>query len=540
MSTPAASVAWREDHQARTVALNVTARWVTIVVELGLGFLMLPFNTRHLGAADYGLWMLSASIVSYFPIMNLGYAASIDRFVAHYRARRDAAAINEIASTLFVLFAAVGLVAMVVVTLIAFNIASLFNMPPGQEAAGRSVLLMVGVQFAVGMPFAAFGGVVNGFQRTYLNGIVGAVVALAVAAVNIAVLLMGGTLVQLVAAMTVTRMLGFIAYRLNAYRVFPLLRIRPQSFSMARLREVTGFSVYMLMQNAANKANYATDPVVVAAFLSTGAVAVWTVAQRLADMVLRLTNQLNDVLFPVVVDCDSTQQHDRLRDVLIQGTRLSLALALPVSGVLVLLAPQVVVAWAGPVYAEAAVLLQLLVAVVLVRVGTNTAGTVLRGAGHHQLLSISNMVAALVNVVLSVILIRLQGLPGVAIATLVPVGVRGATILVPVACRRVRISAAYFVTRAIWPAAWPGLLTLGPLAFFRDSVPTSLLACAACGALIAIVYIALFAGLAVPSDDRARYVAKVRGILRPRRAAARPAVVGLTQATPDQGGGVSA
>ena len=51
------------------VALNVGARWVTILVELVLGFVMLPFNTRHLGATDYGLWMLAASVVAYFPLL---------------------------------------------------------------------------------------------------------------------------------------------------------------------------------------------------------------------------------------------------------------------------------------------------------------------------------------------------------------------------------------------------------------------------------------------------------------------------------------
>ena len=35
--------------------------------------------------------------------------------------------------------------------------------------------------------------------------------------------------------------------------------------------------------------------------------------QRLTDVVMRLSNQLNEVLFPIVVDCDSAQRDDRLR-----------------------------------------------------------------------------------------------------------------------------------------------------------------------------------------------------------------------------------
>jgi O-antigen/teichoic acid export membrane protein len=514
--SPSAGIVWTEEHQTRTVAFNVTARWITIAVELVLGFVMLPFNTRHLGASDYGLWMLAASIVAYFPVLDLGYAGAMDRFVAHYRARRSAQAINEIASTLFFVFAAIGLVAFFIVLAVAWNVGSLFNVGESQERTGRLVLLLVGAQFTVGLPFAAFGGVVNGFQRTYLNGLVGIAVALAVAAVNVAVLVGGGTLVELVAAMTATRMLGFLWYRLNAYRVFPLLRIRPSLFRKSRLREVTGFSVYMLLQNAANKANYATDPMVIAAFMLTGAVAVWTVAQRLADMVLRLTNQLNDVLFPVVVDCDTAQRDDRLRDLLVQGTRLSLALALPVAGGMAILADQVILGWTGPEFRNSAVLLQLLAVVVLVRVGTATASTVLRGAGHHQLLAHSNLIAAAVNVALSIILIQTHGLPGIAVATLLPVTARGVAVLVPVACARVGVSAGAFVAHALWPALWPAFVSLGLLALLEHRVPPSLTAAVLAGGAAGALYTVLFAALAIGRSDRERYLAKLRGLLHVR------------------------
>jgi hypothetical protein len=58
MAPPA--VAWDERDQARTLALNVGGRYGTLAIELLLGLVMLPFNTRHLGASEYGLWMLAA------------------------------------------------------------------------------------------------------------------------------------------------------------------------------------------------------------------------------------------------------------------------------------------------------------------------------------------------------------------------------------------------------------------------------------------------------------------------------------------------
>ena len=58
----------------------------------------------------------------------------------------------------------------------------------------------------------------------------------------------------------------------------------------------------MLLIDWANKLNYSIDAIVIGAFLNTSAVAVWSVGQRLAEVTQRLTNQLNDILFPTVVD----------------------------------------------------------------------------------------------------------------------------------------------------------------------------------------------------------------------------------------------
>jgi O-antigen/teichoic acid export membrane protein len=505
------TVEWQESHQSRTVALNVAARYMTLGIELLLGIVMLPFNTRHLGASEYGLWMLAASILAYFPVLDLGYGGAMERFVAQYRARKDPRAINEIASTLVFVFAGLGLIAFAVAAFIAWNLGSWFNLGPDQARTGSIVLLLVAAQLASGLPFSIFGAIVNGFQRTSLNSVVGVVVALTVAGVNVAVLRNGGDLVQLVAATTLVRLAGYAAYRRNGYRVFPMLRIRPSLFRYARLREVSGFSVFVMIRDASTKANYATDPIVIAAVLMTGAVAVWTVAQRLADLVMRLTNQLNEVLFPIVVDCDTARRDDRLQQLLLHGTRLSLASALPVAGALALLAEPVVVGWTGPEFRAAAAVLEILAVVVVLRVGTWTSATVLQGGGHHRFMAAVNLLTAVVNISLSIVLVRTHGLPGVAFATLIPIAVR-ALVVTPTACRRAGIPLREFVVRAILPPLWPALLVLGCLAAIRDTSSTSLGFALLHGAAAALLYAFVFVGVALGRSDRTRYAGKLRSI----------------------------
>lgn len=517
----ASSIVWEEQEQGRIVALNVAARYVMLGLEMVVGLLMLPFNANHLGASEYGLWMLAASIVAYFPILDLGLGNAMERAVAHHRAERNPEAISEVASTLVFVFAATGLLALLVVSGVAWNIGRIFHLPADQASTGRILMMMIGAQLAIGLPFTIFGGVVNGFQRTYLNAMVSACVSLSVVVVNVVVVWTGGGLVELVGLMTATRLLGYVAYRLNAYRVFPLLRIRPALFRKSRLKELTSFGAWMMVQAASCKVNYGSDVLVIGAFLSTGSVAVYTVAQRLGDAVLQVTNQLNYVLFPIVVGADTSRRNDRLAEVLVQGTRLSLATIFPVAGALALLADAVVVGWTGPRYAAAALIVKILAMVVLVRVGSWTANTVLLGSGSHQLVAISNSITAVVNVALSIVLIRWMGLPGVALATLGPVTVRAVLIVIPVACARVGMSLTTFFAAAVWPALWPALVALGGLAVVRNPASTSLFHALLLGAIAGACYTILFVGIAIGPRDRGRYLGKLRSLAGLPRAGGR-------------------
>ena len=514
MTRPAeAPTGWEGGTQLPVLARNVSTRYLAIAVEAGLGVLLLPFNLAHLGAATYGLWMVAASITAYFSILDLGYGGALVKFVAQYRARRDARAINEILSTLFLLFTGVGVVAWLVAAGLASHLDTFFNLSAEQARTGGLVLLIVSTNVAAGFAFSVFGGVINGFQRYDLNNVVGTATAILVALANVAVLAAGYGLVELVAATTAVRLGAYVVYRHNAYRVFPALSISPSLASAARLKEVTGFSVFMLLLDWAAKVNYSVDALVIGAFLGTAQVAVWTVAQRLAEVIQRLTNQLNDVLFPAVVDSDTDDRADRLRLIFVQGTRLSLAAVLPAACTVGLLAGPIVTGWVGPGYDLSVAVLQVLAVVVAIRVGTATATTVLKGAGRHKLLAASNVVTAAGNLVLSLVLVRRFGLTGVAYGTLLPVAFAALFVLFPAACRRVGIGLGTALREAVWPAAWPGLVVALGLAAARPFVPPSLVVAALYAAAAGSLYLVLFLRWGLPARDRRLYLSKAAGLL---------------------------
>ena len=508
MSGGRESWAPNRERELATVARNVSTRYMAIAAEIIIGLIMVPFNLAHLGAAQYGLWVLLGSVTIHLSILDLGYGGAIIKFMAQYRARRDARAMNEIASTMFFVFAAMGLIVYGVAAALAFNLDHIFHMTPEQAVAGQWILLIIGVHVALNFPFSVYGGVSSGFQRFDINNVVAIIIAVAAAVVNAVVLLAGHGLVMLVAATTAVRVFGYYIYRLNALRIYPELRIHPSLFRTSRLREVTGFSIYAAIIDWAHKLNYELDEVVIGIFFGSAYVGVWAVAERIISGTQRLTNQLNGVLFPVIVDSDTSKQQEKLQRILLQGTLLSLGMVVPISATLIVLAGPLVNAWVGPEMRGAVPVIQILSVAVAIRVGNATATTLLKGAGQHRMLAWVNLGTGLVNILLSVLLIKPFGLPGVAIGTLVPIAISSVFIVQPAACRRVGLQLSRAVNQSVLPAIWPAFVIAGFLAFTRPLVPGTFLAVVLQALGAALLYFALFFGFAISRRDRRYYVAK--------------------------------
>ncbi len=517
MSGGPAAWAIARERQLVTVARNVSTRYLAILAETVIGLVMLPFNLRHLGTAEYGLWILLGSITVHFSVLDLGYGGALVKFMAQYRAHRNARALNEIASTLFFIFTAVGIVAYLIIAGIAFNLDHVFTVTPEQAETGRWILLIIGLHMSLNFPFSVFGGVISGFQRYDANNVVAIGISLAVAAVNVAVLLAGHGLVMLVACTVSVRLVGYLIYRLNAYRIYPDLEISWSLFRRNRLREVTGFSIYSSIIDWANKLNYQLDELVIGMFMGSAWVAIWAPAERIISGTQRLTNQLNGVLFPLIVDSDASQQQQRLQQILLQGTRLSLAMVVPIAAALILLAEPLVRAWVGPKMLGAAPVLQILAVAVAIRVGNATSTTLLKGASCHRMLAWVNLGTGVANLALSIALIKPFGLIGVAIGTLIPIALSAIFILFPASVRRVGLPIGYAITHSVLPALWPAAVVGAGLALTRLISSGTLLAVVVQAGAASVLYLALFFAIAIGRRDRALYTSKAMELLGRRR-----------------------
>jgi O-antigen/teichoic acid export membrane protein len=510
-------VAWhREDRRLLMFTRNMGMRYFAIAVHAAIGLVLVPFNLAYLGPAAYGLWILTASITAYFSVLELGYGSATVKYVAEYRAKRNARALNEIASTTFYLFSALGIASYLLAVVVALFLPRLFDLDAEAGRTGQIILLIIAANVALHFAFSVFGGVINGFERSYKNTLYGTGGNVAAAVANVAVLLLGFGLVELVAATTVCRMLPYWFFRRNAYLVFPELSIRLAHVRRERFRELTGFSVYLAIIDWSSRLMYTTSAIIIGAILSTAAVAVYSIAQRLTDEIVKITNQLHAQLFPALVHRNEYVTLDEQRQFLVRTARFQLACAVALACTTAAAAGRLLPAWVGPGFEQSVPVLQLLAVVVVLRASMAMPTTLLKATGHHRYVAVASAWCAVASVLLSITLVRTIGLIGVAWGTLLPVAVLAAAVIFPRTCRVLSLPRMRALRLIVWPALWPAVPVMAALVAARDLVPPRLVFVLPFVGIGALAYGAIFLRYGLDHEEREWMWSRLRSLRRGR------------------------
>jgi O-antigen/teichoic acid export membrane protein len=495
---------------ASLLLTGLVSRYAVLAANIATGVVLMPFTLRHLGVTDYGLWMLVGSLTAYFQLFDLGYGNGVVRHVTAADARGDTEAVNAALSTFAVVYGGIGAAtAAVIAVMIAAVVPRFPHLAPVQIRTAQVLLALTGLRIAIGFPMSVFGAITNARQRFALNNTVAVVTTLLNAAVTYVVLSRGHGLVLLVACTTALHVCSYGAYAWTATVAFPELRLRVGLFSRGIVTEITAFSAYFFIVDVAVQIGYNLDNVVVGAFLGTAAIAVYAIALRLADYQRQLCSQVNALLFPVVVRLRTQARKQDLREMMTEGTRLSVGLVVGLTICLVGFGRPLVEHWIGSGFDEAIPPLIILAVTGIVLVGQGPVGSVLLGSGRHRYIAVASIVEATTNLALSLILVRRFGILGVALGTAIPVWIVNLGFLVPAGCRTVEMSVASFGRAVLSPAAIAAVPAIAVCVLLRTGLaPGSLLTVVIEGGTVGAVYTSAFTA-ALGGGTRSHYAAYI-------------------------------
>ena len=430
---------------ARYLLRSSIARTVFAIAQVVIAFFMMPYLVRTLGERWYGIWVVISGLVGNYYLLDLGLAMSVTRFIARGLARHDADDTNTVINTSLVIYSILATI-IVLVTLGIVWATPLFFHEADSIGVVRLTILVVGVQFATDFPFKSLTGIISSHLRYDLL-MYARLINLAVSSALTWYLVGNGYgILALAVVGLVCEPFSSVFFFFVSKRLFPEMRFGWRFVKPDMVKELFGYSVWAFLIQLANQARFKMDSVVIANVISARAVTHYAVGLRLVeyfvDMVYRATNMMT----PVFTRYYFQNQHDQIREKLLLLTRLNTVLALFGGGMILIVGRAFIERWMGPDFASAyPVLVILMVGMATELIGCY-ADNLFYAFSKHKSLAIVNVIEGVANVALSLTLIRVWGIAGVAAGTAIPLIVMRLTVIPVLITRMVGITlSAYFM-----------------------------------------------------------------------------------------------
>ena len=486
------------------VILSILSNYSGYLVTLGIWFFLTPFLVHQLGASAYGLWVLVGSVVAYGTLLDFGIAPAVTKYVAEYHASGAIDQAQSLVATALWLYTGLGLLAALLSLGLAPIFPRLFAIPVEQQQTASWLLLLSGLALGVALPCATASAVLSGLQRFDLKNLIGLIGITLYAASTVGVLLLGGGVLGMVAVNIPTTLLMQIPTVWLIHQVAPELRFGWRGAKRSLVRKVFSFSSALVLINLAGQIQSKTDEIVIGVFLPVASVTPYSLARRLSELPQTLTDQFIKVLMPLASHMNAIDERHQLRSLYQMSTRLTLALAVPLVCGLVVLSRPFLSIWVGPEYGGAAPLVTLLATASLINTSIWPAASILQGMARHRPLAIFASISALANLVLSIWLVHVYGVVGVALGTLIPTAIECLLIVTPYAMRQNGVSWRALFSEVLVPGLLPAIPMLGVLYALRQLLqPSSYLSIGAIGLVGIAVYAALFLVLSGGKPEQA-------------------------------------
>ncbi|MDE3104759.1 MAG: hypothetical protein KGK08_06255 [Acidobacteriota bacterium] len=400
----------------KNAAANLVRGGATAVVALALPH----FLTHALAKDRFAAWSLMLQIAAYANYLDFGIQTAVARYLAQAMERDDRELRDTLISTAFALLACGGLIAMLAIGAVIWQLPQLFHGIPGSLVPEvRLGALLLAVSAVLQLPLSTFTGVLIGLHKNEHPALaIGGSRVLGAISVLLAVHFTH-SLGALAACIAVANLAGsLLQYRL-ARILLPGMQLGAQHVHRAMAAEIARYCSMLVFFSFGMLLISGLDVTIVGLF-QFRSVGYYSVAATLTSFFAGLNNAVFAALIAPVAVLDARGEHRRIAEIVLRTSRLSTFLNLTLVLLVYFAGSPLLRLWVGPEYAaEALPIVKLLLIGQAIRLLNNGYASALLAVGLQRKALLPSIVEAFGNLALSLAGARWLGPIGVAWGTVI-------------------------------------------------------------------------------------------------------------------------
>lgn len=485
------------------------------LVKLAITFVMAPVIVHSLGNYDYGVWEIVFSVIAYMEFLDFGLMPAIVRNVARFNALKDKEELHRIYSSSLVFFAPIGLLMAVGLLCLAYMSPEVFIKSPEPGSYKYTLFFsIISVQVFFVFVGSVFDCYFEGLQLYSLRNFLTIGFSIVGAVIMYPLLKQGNGLLVLAIVNTCGFTLKYMAYGfiLSTQR-FGGFRFNIQNFSKQTLGNLFNFGFKSFVWALSLRIGVLTDPMIIGAFLGAAFVPFYKIPSNFVGQAYGLIVSVTKIFLPAFSGLDALNEKKKSRSLYFGASRFMLGVIIPLIGGICLLGPSFLEHWMGREYAEKGLYVLYLNAAALMASFINPfSKRFLTAIDKHIILARVGVMAAIINLTLSLTLVQLIGIEGVAIGTLIPTMIFEPYLLYKT-CQELDSSVQAYLRHVLLPLCIPSLVFAAFLKIAMSLVTVHSLVGILWLALLSMtVYIPVFFFIAMKQDERQKVLCQIGNI----------------------------
>lgn len=427
---------------------GVVLSYIMMIFEVLSTLLLTPFIIRTLGQAEYGVYKLSASVVAYLLLLDLGVGNAITRYIAKFRVTGEKQQSRKFLGVATIYYSVIALVALIagIVLIAVFPKAFAKGLTAIEIKLGQKLLFITMINAAVTLGTAAYNNVIVAYEQFTVSKGVPIIQIIFRMTLTVIMLKCGFGSIGLVTInllMTVLCRGFFILYVLFRLKLRPTFKGIDVSF----VKEVVLYSSMILVQMLATQLNSTVDQILIGSLVASSStvLAVYSVGTQITQYYQSIGTAFTGVLMPGIVKMvESGADSKTITDEMIRiGRIILIVLGLIWSGFLTC-GQQFIVLWAGidnlNAYFVAVILMTAYMFILTESIGTQ----MLWAMNQHKEQAILKGVIVLLNILLTIVLIKWQPLIGATIGTFISLILGDIMVMNLIFKRKLKINLWYY------------------------------------------------------------------------------------------------
>ena len=283
-----------------------------------------------------------------------------------------------------------------------------------------TVLIILGLNFAMGFPMRTFGGILGATRRFDIISYARLIGLLVRTILIVAVLSYGYGVVSMawvsVATSLFTNGIQFYYAKKNA----PFFKIGRRYFQSSRVKVLFAYSAFAFVGKLGDLMRFQLDAMVISAYLGLAPVTHYKISTLIVKQFRKFMLAVMGVLQPHFSHLHGAEEFDLIKKVFVFSTRLSVYTSSFIAFCSIVLGHAFIERWVGAEYLDAYPCLVFLVLGTCVALWQAPTAPLLLGTSKHHFIAYLHSGEGVVNIILSLILVQKYGIVGVAIGTFIP------------------------------------------------------------------------------------------------------------------------